>query len=43
MKSPKRKLTAYNKFVKKHMSDRKLEGLSPKDKMRAIANMWNNK
>jgi hypothetical protein len=38
-----RKLTAYNKFVKKHMKDSNLNGLDPRDKMRAIADMWKNK
>jgi hypothetical protein len=45
MRSPKkspRKLTDYNKFVKKHMQDKNLAHLEPKDKMRAIAEMWRN-
>jgi hypothetical protein len=46
MRSPTRRtrkvtrLSAYNKFVKKHMGDRSLAHLEPKDKMRAIAKMW---
>lgn len=43
MKSPKRKLTSYNKFVKKNMHNKKLDGLEPRDKMRKIANMWKNR
>lgn len=37
----KRKPTEYNKFVKKHMSDKKLSKLTQTDKMKTIAKMWN--
>jgi len=36
MKSP----SKYNKFVKKHMSDKSLSHLSPTEKMKTIAKMW---
>ncbi len=41
MKSP-RSPSKYNKFVKKHMSDKSLSHLSPTEKMKKIAKMWHN-
>lgn len=38
-----RKLSAYNRFVQRHMHDRNLAHLEQKDKMRAIADMWHNR
>jgi len=37
-----RKLSAYNRFVQRHMHDKNLAHLEPKDKMRAIADMWHH-
>ncbi len=35
-----RPLTAYNKFVKKHMKSSSIARLSPQKKMKKIAQMW---
>lgn len=39
-KSPKRKLTEYNKFVQKHFHHPSFKNLSPREKIKKIASLW---